>query len=120
MNTTINNLKAEINLKYAEISTLEEQIEFLRKDIRELKNREDILVKEELRKLDFIEGLAEYIRYNEFPLEFYKTEGIDSGKSNYVFGKASIKVCWNYGYTDIIGLTDEEFETLKGMFYEVE
>lgn len=71
-------------------------------------------IKKELHNLPFIEGLAEYIKLQEYPTELYNKFGMDGGEYDY-FGKAQLKIVYNYGYTDVIGITKEEFEQLQNL-----
>lgn len=71
-------------------------------------------IKEELNNLPFVEGLAEYIKTQGYPTELYNCFGIDSGEYD-SFGKARLKIVYNWGYTDVVGLTEEEFEQLKNL-----
>lgn len=68
-------------------------------------------VKEELLEMPFVEGLAGYIKFQEYPTKLYNCFGIDSGELD-TFGKARLKIVYSYGYTDIVGISKEEFEQL--------
>lgn len=74
-------------------------------------------IKEECKKLPFVEGLAEYIKYQEYPTKLYHKFGMDHGERD-SFDKAQLKVVYNYGYTDVVGLTNEEFEQLEKLLEE--
>ena len=74
-------------------------------------------IKEELNKLPFVEGLAEYIKYQAYPTDLFNKFGIDSGDYD-SFGKVQLKIVYNYGYTDVVGLTKEEFEQLENLLEE--
>lgn len=69
-------------------------------------------IKREFLKMPLIEGLAEYIKYQEYPTELYNSFGIDSGEHD-SFGKARLKIVYDYGYTDVVGLTENEFSYLE-------
>lgn len=84
---------------------------------RELWNTE-FSIKAELKKLPFIEGLAGYIKYKEYPTnELHSSFSMDDGEVDY-FGKADIKVVYRHGYTCIIGLNKEEFQQLENLLNE--
>lgn len=92
---------------------LESQIQELQFTIIDINN----LIKEECQKLPFVEGLAEYIKIQEYPTELYDCFGMDSGEYD-SFGKARLKIVYNWDYTDVIGLTKEEFEQLENLLEE--
>lgn len=91
------------------VNQIKEQISKLQEELIKLeKEAKDEL----LEKDDFIEALFEYLQFKGYPLELYNTYGTDIGMVD-TFGKAKIHVVYNWGYTDIIGLTDEEFDSLN-------
>lgn len=92
---------------FEKIEKLKNKIQNLQKELYDYENE----LKEEFLKKDFIDGLFEYMLYQGYPLETYSSFSSDSGISD-SFGKVQIKVCYNYGYTDIVGLTEEEFQQL--------
>lgn len=102
----IESLKAKKESLYSEICRIRKEI-----------NQIDEQIKEEFQKLPFVEALAEYIKYQEYPTDLFNSFGMDSGEYD-SFGKVQLKVVYNYGYTDVIGLTDEEFRQLKKLLYD--
>jgi len=72
-------------------------------------------LEEHFLKMDKVEGLAAYIKYKGFNIgSFYNCFGSDIGDC-YRFGDIRIKVVYNYGYTDIEGLTEEEFKQFRSL-----
>lgn len=90
------------------IQTLENSICKIQKELTDKKN----LLKEELLKLDKVKGLAEYILFMGYPREIYYCWSSDSGEYD-SFGDIKLKISYNYGYTDIVGLTEEEQSELE-------
>lgn len=58
-----------------------------------------------------IEKLAVYLNLKRYPTNLYDVSSLDSGEWDN-FGDIKIKVCWGYDYTDVIGLSEEEFKEL--------
>lgn len=106
--TTIETLKNNIQTLNDAISNMQKEIE----------NKKDLL-KEEFLKLGRVKGLAEYIRYMGYPRELYSSWGSDPGEYD-KFGDIRIKIVYYYGYTDVVGLTDEEFSQLSSLLEDEE
>ena len=94
-----------------------EQLKEKKKQLDLERQEIDNTIKEECQKLPFVEGLAEYIKIQEYPTDLFNKFGIDSGEYD-SFGKAQLKIVYNWGYTDVVGLTDEEFEQLNNLLNE--
>lgn len=101
------------------IETIKQKIKELESKKFELEvliNNEEKLLKEEIAKeSDLVKGLAEYIKYKNYPTELYNTFGRDFGEYDN-FKDIRLKIVYNYGYTDVVGLTDEQFEQLNDLF----
>lgn len=104
-------MKVTITEKVNKINALKTKIIDLELQIRAIEKE----TKEELSKLgDLVEELALYIKLNNYPKEIYSTFSIDIGEyDNYKHIK--LKVVYNYGYTDIVGLTEQEFNRLENL-----
>ena len=91
--------------------SLKEKISDLELQIKTIKDE----IKEEISKIeDIVEELAVYIKLNNYPTEIYPVFGIDSGEyDNYKYIR--LKIVYDYGYTDILGLTKEEFDKLENI-----
>lgn len=104
-------MKVTITEKVNKINALKTKIIDLELQIRAIEKE----TKEELSKLgDLVEELALYIKLNNYPKEIYSTFSTDIGEyDNYKHIK--LKVVYNYGYTDIVGLTEQEFNRLENL-----
>ena len=91
------------------ISSLQKEIYNLETKIRTLHDE----IKKEISQIgDIVEELAIYIKLRDYPTELYSTFSRDAGDyDNYK--NIRIKVVYDYGYTDIVGLTSEEFKRLQ-------
>ena len=61
---------------------------------------------------DPIKGLAEYIKFMQYPTELYDCFSIDGGDYD-DFNDVELKIVYNYCYTDVVGLSEEEFIRLQ-------
>lgn len=95
------------------IELLKEKRDSLNNEIREI----DEKVKQEFSDMDLVKGLAEYIRFKEYPTEIYSVFSIDPGDRDQFRG-IQLKVVYNYWYTDVVGLTKEQFEELGNLLKE--
>lgn len=97
------------------IDRIKDQIRTIEEEIYESKLKINVLtkqLKEEYLKLGKVKGLAGYIISMGYPTELYSCWGTDSGEGD-KFGDIRLKVVYNYGYTDVVGLTVEEFNQLE-------
>ena len=95
---TINNISS----LQKEISNLELQIETL----------QDKMQKELSQIGDIVEELAAYIKLNEYPTDIYPVFSYESGEYD-KYKNIELKIVWEWGYTDVVGLTKEEFKRLE-------
>lgn len=66
---------------------------------------------------DPIKGLAEYIKFMQYPTELYDCFSIDGG--DYIdFNDVVLKVVYQYDYTDVVGLSEEEFRRLQELLQQ--
>lgn len=93
---------------FDKIKELKRQISKLQ---RTLRTYEKLYKEELLKKEDVVEGLTEYIIQKEYPTDLFNEYGIDSGQFDR-FGDIKIKIVYDHGYTDVVGLTDEQFKQL--------
>lgn len=61
---------------------------------------------------DSVKGLAEYIKFMQYPTELYDSFSIDEGDYD-DFNDVELKVVYRYSYTDVVGLSEEEFIRLQ-------
>lgn len=104
MNQDTREIDDEIGRLYVKIGMLEDDIEWLNDKLKE-----SILNDSHLSK---IEQLAFYLMLKKYPTDaLYDSFSWDNGEYD-SFGDIQIKICYNYGYTDIVGLSKEEFKEL--------
>lgn len=84
---------------------------------RKLEKERTKLLKEKYEKLDIVHGLFLYLKSMEYPLEIYDSCGIDRGEWD-KFKHVEIKAVYDYGYTDIMGLTKKQFKKLNKLISE--
>ena len=92
-----------------------EKIKSIQKDIAILEAKIHTLNSkaiEELQKMDDIAAeVAAYIILNKYPKEIYPCFSTDQGEQDR-YKNITLKVVYYYDYTDIVGLTEEEFTKL--------
>lgn len=85
-----------------EISNLELQIKAKRDEINK-----------ELSQIgDIVKELAVYIKLNNYPTEIYPVFSFDEGEYD-KYKNIELKIVDTWGYTDVVGLTKEEFKRLE-------
>lgn len=99
-----------------------ERKDILRK-MKELQQEYDALSQEyekslsHLSRMDFCVAV---IQENELPHELYNSWGSDEHDTSYYHpDDVTVGVVWGYRYTDIVGLTDEEFKTVKELIESI-
>ena len=91
----INAINAEIKKKQMEINHLENTI----------KQKMDSIG-------DTVKELALYIKLKNYPTDLYPTYSYENGEfDNYK--TIGLKIIDNYGYTDVVGLSQQDFKRLK-------
>lgn len=92
----------EIKEKIKKYNELQAELQTLEMDIKDhFKGFEDP-----------VKGLAEYIKFMQYPTELYDSFSIDEGDYD-TFNSAELKVVYRYSYTDVVGLSEEEFIRLQ-------
>lgn len=61
---------------------------------------------------DPVKGLAEYIKFIQYPTDLYDCFSMDPGDYD-DFNDVELKVVYSYDYTDVVGLPEEEFIRLQ-------
>lgn len=93
------------------ISSLQKEIYNLKIKICTLHNE----IKKEISQIgDIVEELAIYIKLRGYPTELYSTFSRDAGDYD-TYKNIRIKVVYDYGYTDVVGLTSKEFKRLQNI-----
>lgn len=62
---------------------------------------------------DSVKGLAEYIKFMQYPTELYDSFSTDEEGDYDDFNDVELKVVYQHDYTDIVGLSKEEFIRLQ-------
>ena len=75
-------------------------------------------IKEKLSSInDIVKEVALYIKIKGYPTEIYDVFSYESGVYD-DYKDVELKIVYSYGYTDIVGLTREEFTRLKKLLEE--
>ena len=76
-------------------------------------------IKEKLSSInDIVKEIAIYIKIKGYPTEIYDVFSYESGIYD-DYKDVELKIVYSYGYTDIIGLTNEEFKQLKKLLNDL-
>ena len=90
-----------------ELQGIQSEIELLEDKIKEKLNSINDIVKE----------VALYMKIKDYPTEIYPVFSYESGVYD-DYKDVELKIVESYGYTDIVGLTNEEFKQLKKLLEE--
>ena len=90
-----------------ELQGIQSEIELLEDKIKEKLNSIDDIVKE----------VALYIKIKGYPTDIYDVFSYEAGVYD-DYKEVELKIVESYGYTDIVGLTNEEFTRLKKLLEE--
>lgn len=104
----------EIESKLETLRTLNYVLSELEEALEKERTR---LLREKYEKTDIVRGLFLYLKSMEYPLEIYDSCGIDRGEWD-KFKHVEIKAVYDYGYTDIMGLTKKQFKKLNKLISE--
>ena len=75
-------------------------------------------IKEKLSSInDIVKEVALYIKIKGYPTDIYPVFSYESGVYD-DYKDVELKIVESYGYTDIVGLTNEEFTRLKKLLEE--
>ena len=75
-------------------------------------------IKEKLSSInDIVKEVALYMKIKGYPTEIYDVFSYESGVYD-DYKDVELKIVESYGYTDIVGLTNEEFTRLKKLLEE--
>ena len=85
----------------------------------EIEHLED-KIKERLSSInDIVKEIALYMKIKDYPTEIYPVFSYESGVYD-DYKDVELKIMKSYGYTDIVGLTREEFTRLKNLLNDLE
>ena len=97
---------------------MKELIEELQNIQSEIELLED-KIKEKLSSInDIVKEVALYMKIKGYPTEIYDVFSYESGIYD-DYKDVELKIVYSYGYTDIIGLTNEEFKQLKKLLNDL-
>ena len=83
----------------------------------EIEHLED-KIKEKLSSInDIVKEVALYIKIKGYPTDIYDVFSYESGVYD-DYKDVELKIVYSYGYTDVVGLTREEFTRLKKLLEE--
>ena len=90
-----------------ELQNIQSEIELLENKIQEKIGSINDIVKE----------VALYMKIKDYPTEIYPVFSYESGVYD-DYKDVELKIVYSYGYTDVVGLTREEFTRLKKLLEE--
>ena len=80
----------------------------------EIEHLED-KIKEKLSSInDIVKEVALYMKIKDYPSEIYPVFSYESGEYD-KYKNIELKIVWEWGYTDVVGLTKEEFKRLENI-----
>lgn len=114
------NLKTNNNRIMENINTIKERINNIYEKLNVLQDELGKLNEEyfkELENMDIVDAVVDVIIFNQLPRELYDSIGLDHHDDTYTIKNVRISAVYTYGYTDIIGLTDEQFEEVNNRLH---
>ena len=92
-----------------EIDAINAKIKKKQMEINHLENT----IKQKMDSIgDIVKELALYIKLKNYPTELYPAFSYEPGEYDEYMG-VRLKIVYDYGYTDVVGLTQQDFERLK-------
>ena len=83
----------------------------------EIEHLED-KIKERLSSInDIVKEIALYMKIKDYPTEIYDVFSYESGVYD-DYEDVELKIVYSQGYTDVVGLTREEFKRLENLLKE--
>ena len=90
------------------------ELQGIQSEIELLENK----IKEKIGSInDIVKEVALYIKIKGYPTDIYDVFSYESGVYD-DYKDVELKIVKSYGYTDIVGLTNEEFTRLKKLLEE--
>ena len=90
------------------------ELQGIQSEIELLENK----IKEKLSSInDIVKEVALYIKIKGYPTDIYDVFSYESGVYD-DYKDVELKIVYSYGYTDVVGLTREEFTRLKKLLEE--
>ena len=91
------------------------------KELQNIQSEIELLedkIKEKIGSInDIVKEIALYIKIKGYPTEIYDVFSYEAGVYD-DYKDVELKIVESYGYTDIVGLTNEEFTRLKKLLEE--
>ena len=92
-----------------------EELQNIQSEIELLENK----IQEKIGSInDIVKEVALYMIIKGYPTEIYDVFSYESGIYD-DYKDVELKIVYSYGYTDIIGLTNEEFKQLKKLLNDL-
>ena len=90
------------------------ELQGIQSEIESLENK----IKEKIGSInDIVKEVALYIKIKDYPTDIYDVFSYESGVYD-DYKDVELKIVESYGYTDIVGLTKEEFTRLENLLKE--
>ena len=90
------------------------ELQNIQSEIELLENK----IKEKIGSInDIVKEVALYMKIKDYPTEIYDVFSYESGVYD-DYKDVELKIVESYGYTDIVGLTREEFKRLEKLLKE--
>ena len=90
------------------------ELQGIQSEIESLENK----IKEKIGSInDIVKEVALYIKIKGYPTDIYDVFSYEAGVYD-DYKEIELKIVESYGYTDIVGLTNEEFTRLKKLLEE--
>ena len=91
-----------------------EELQNIQSEIESLENK----IKEKIGSInDIVKEVALYIKIKGYPTDIYDVFSYEAGVYD-DYKEVELKIVESYGYTDVVGLTNEEFKQLKKLLEE--
>ena len=91
-----------------------EELQNIQSEIELLEDK----IKEKLSSInDIVKEVALYMKIKGYPTEIYDVFSYESGIYD-DYKDVELKIVYSYGYTDVVGLTKEEFKRLEKLLEE--
>ena len=91
-----------------------EELQNIQSEIELLENK----IKEKLSSInDIVKEVALYIIIKDYPTDIYPVFSYESGVYD-DYKDVELKIVYSQGYTDVVGLTREEFKRLENLLKE--
>ena len=92
-----------------------EELQNIQSEIELLENK----IKEKIGSInDIVKEVALYMKIKDYPTEIYDVFSYESGVYD-DYKKVELKIVYSQGYTDVVGLTREEFKKLEKLLNDL-